>query len=89
MQIHGGRNEYRRFIRAFTAAVAMAVTGTSRWNPLNLKFWDHRPYSRIARNALAFLYVKNYVRINQLEAVGYTRERARSLVRGKPAPNSG
>ena len=37
------RRLYNPFIRAITAAIAMAATGASRWKPLKTKFWitDH------------------------------------------------
>src|SRR4051812_4848501 len=45
------RHMYRPFIRAVTAAIAMAVTGASRWKPLKKeakdRFWDYRPFTRI------------------------------------------
>ena len=73
------RFTYRPFIRALTAAIMMAVTGASRWNPLNIKFWDCRPYTRIVIGYRAFLALKNYIQINQLEGLGYTRDQARFL----------
>src|SRR5271154_6007642 len=41
------RFTYKPFIRAITSAIAMAVTGASRWKPLKKtwedRFWDERP----------------------------------------------
>src|SRR4051812_1508681 len=43
------RHTYRPFIRAITSAIAMAVTGASRWKPLKKepkdRFWDYRPFT--------------------------------------------
>ncbi len=40
------RHLYRAFIRGVTSAVAMAITGASRWKKMEGKFWDYRPFSR-------------------------------------------
>ena len=40
---------YRPFIRGLTAAIAMAITGASRWKKVDFKFWDLRPYSRVVK----------------------------------------
>lgn len=71
------RSLYKPFIRGLTAAIAMAVTGASRWNPLKMKFWDCRPYTRIVIGFTAFRALKNYIEINQLEGFGYTRDQAK------------
>jgi REP element-mobilizing transposase RayT len=75
------KNTYARFIRAITAAIAMAITGSSRWNPKKEKFWDRRPFSRIVKNAKAFLTLKEYIAINELEGLGYMRAVARLLIK--------
>lgn len=71
------RHTYRAFIRATTSAIAMAVTGTHRWKPLKVKFWDYRPFTRIVQSFRAQLNLKDYIRINQLEGQGFTRAQAR------------
>ncbi len=78
------RQTYKAFIRAVTAAIAMAVTGTSRWKKLKQsakdRFWDYRPYTRIVEGLKAFLRLRDYVEINQWEGQGYSRERARLFI---------
>ena len=78
------RYTYRPFIRAITAAIAMAVTGASRWRPLSElthgKFWDHRPFTRIVQGFRDFLGVNKHIELNQLEGCGYTRVQARYLL---------
>jgi REP element-mobilizing transposase RayT len=75
---------YKPFIRAITSAIAMAVTGASRWNPLKKeakdKFWDYRPYTRVVQAYRAFLNLRDYIKINQYEGAGYKREHARMIV---------
>jgi putative transposase len=74
------RLTYKPFIRAITAAIAMAVTGASRWNRLKIKFWDYRPFSRVVRGYRAFLNLKDYIQINQLEGFGASRAEARFII---------
>jgi REP element-mobilizing transposase RayT len=78
------RYHYQPFIRALTGAIAMAITGSSRWKPLKRKakdrFWDYRPYTRIVRSFRALLNLKDYIRINQYEGFGYSRREARFFV---------
>ncbi|MGZ3694916.1 MAG: transposase [Bdellovibrionota bacterium] len=72
----GNRYTYRPFIRAITAAIAMAVSGVSRWKKAKGKFWDYRPFTRVVIGWKAFLTLRDYIEINQLEGVGYSRANA-------------
>ncbi len=76
----GNRQLYAPFIRALTAAIRMAVTGASRWSK-QPKFWDYRPFTRVVKSFRAFLNLKDYVAINELEGRGCPREQARFIVR--------
>jgi hypothetical protein len=80
------RYTYRPFIRATTAAIAMAITGASRWKPLKTKasdrFWDRRPFTRIVHGLRAFLDLRDYVRLNQMEGEGMPREIGRWVMHG-------
>lgn len=79
------RFTYRPFIRAVTAAIAMAISGRTRLSAAknggseegHQKFWDYRPFTRIVQSLRAFLNLKDYVRINELEGFGYRHEDAR------------
>jgi hypothetical protein len=62
----------------------MKVTGRNRWtaaSPSNEskkeKFWDLRPFSRVIESFKAFLNLRDYISINQLEGFGYTKADAR------------
>ena len=44
------------------------------------KFWDHRPYTRVAKTFTEYLKLKDYVRINELEGLGNTRTEARAMI---------
>lgn len=76
------RNTYKPFIRAVTAAIAMAITGASRWNPSPLSgaFWDYRPFTRVVMGLRAFLTLKDYMEINRMEGAGISRLSARWLI---------
>ncbi|NJM10240.1 MAG: hypothetical protein HC883_05100 [Bdellovibrionaceae bacterium] len=75
------RFTYKAFIRGSTAAIAMAVTGASRWNKLKIKFWDYRPFTRVVIGRRAVLSLRDYIRVNRLEGQGYDRGHARLVVR--------
>lgn len=74
------RYTYAPFIRATTASIAMAITGTSRWCQNSEKFWDYRPFTRAVKGLKAVLRLKDYLKINELEGFGYTKNQARFLV---------
>jgi hypothetical protein len=77
------RHTYRPFIRGLTSAIAMAVTGWSRWNPppQGACFWDYRPFTRVVQGRRGFLTLRDYVQVNRLEGAGYRRAQARWMVR--------
>ena len=74
------RHTYRAFIRGVTSAIAMAITGASRWKKAEGKFWDYRPFTRIVKGIRAFLTLRDYLHVNQIENAGATRQEARSIV---------
>ena len=82
------RLTYRPFIRALTAAIAMAVTGASRWNPMKRsakdRFWDYRPFTRVVQSRRGWLTLRDYIHINELEGCGYRRDTARLIVKRGP-----
>jgi REP element-mobilizing transposase RayT len=72
----GARASYKPFIRAVTGAIAQAVTKASRVNRLAGKFWDYRPFTRIVKGFNARLTLGDYIRVNQMEGLGYKRAEA-------------
>lgn len=85
---------YNKFIRGLTAAIAMAVTGASRWNKpaKKIQFWDRRPFTRLVQCLKGFLRLEDYIAINVLEGDGIARASARLIVewrsRFQPLPMS-
>jgi REP element-mobilizing transposase RayT len=83
------RELYKRFVRAISGHIAMAVTGASKTKPISTilgrkNFWDHRPFSRIVRGRRGFKIVNDYIRLNQLEAEGAIPKRSDRLRGVKP-----
>lgn len=78
------RHTYRPFIRAVTAAIAMAITGKSRWQKMKEKFWDYRPFTRVTVGFKGFLKLSDYLFINKLEGIYGDRTYAELVVRGDP-----
>lgn len=73
---------YRPFIRAVTSAIAMKITGFNRWTAQEkekLKFWDYRPFTRVVLGFKAFLKLKDYIQINEIEGHGPTKVEARFI----------
>ncbi len=77
------RQTYKPFIRAVTAAIAIAVTGACRWRPAKEKFWDLRPFTRIVESFRACVNLANYICINRLEAAGFSRREARLILKSE------
>lgn len=77
------RYTYAPFIRAVTGAIMMVVTGINRWKPSKIKerFWNCRPFTCVVKSLRAFLNLRNYIRTNELEALGFPRAVARELVK--------
>lgn len=74
------RHTYRPFIRAITAAIAMAVTGVSRRRKADGRFWDYRPFTRVVKSWRGYLQLRDYLKINQLEGAGTARVNAEFIV---------
>ena len=75
------RMAYKKFIRASTSAIAMAVTGWSRWTKTTdgEKFWDQRPFSQIVVSYNYFLKLQDYIQVNKMEGFGIIRDQANIL----------
>lgn len=79
------RQSYKKFIKATTSAIAMAITGVNRWTQNageKLKFWDRRPFTRVIVGFRSVLNLRNYIQLNQLEGMGVSRAIARASLSG-------
>ncbi len=84
------RRLYAPFIRALTGAIALQVTGRSRWkkdprDPATQRrpFWDYRPFTRIVVGRRGYLTLRDYLAINHWEGRGFDRATSREIVRGE------
>ncbi len=82
------RRLYKRFIRAITAAIAMAITGACRWRSAQLKFWNLRPFSRVVEGLRAVRNLENYIYLNRIEAAGFSRSEALAIL-SREGPKDG
>ena len=73
------RAVYLRFIRSITGALALAVTGASKLKALGAKFWDFRPFTRVIRSLRGYQVARDYVTLNQLEALEILPKRSGRL----------
>lgn len=72
---------YKPFIRAITAAIAMAVSGASRWKKSSGKFWDQRPFTNLVITSKSFARLARYIKINEYEPI-FGRLTAEAIVEG-------
>lgn len=68
------RAVYLRFIRSVTGFLALAVSGANRTRSLKdifgtSGFWDFRPFTRVVRSFRGYRIARDYVVLNQLEAM--------------------
>lgn len=84
------RHAYKAFIRSITSAIAMTVSGVSRWSRKSSeekqKFWDYRPFTRVVLSLQGFLNMKDYLQINVLEGEGVPRFEARMIIQRHSLP---
>jgi REP element-mobilizing transposase RayT len=52
-------------------------------------FWDYRPYTRVVLGLKAYLNLRDYIRLNQLEGFGVTKTQGRFLLNRLELKSSG
>ncbi|MGE0762024.1 MAG: hypothetical protein AB7N80_01975 [Bdellovibrionales bacterium] len=91
------RTLYKAWIRGLSSAIAVMVAGHEGLRRIKAqakakltspktkvsRFWDYRPFSRVVRGLRAYLSLKDYVEINELEGLGELREVAVVLVKNE------
>lgn len=71
---------WKRFIRSVSSLIARLVLGFEKSKAKGIKFWSHRPFTRILSSWVKdFLYVKKYLFQNYLETLGLIPYQPRSL----------
>lgn len=67
----GRRSQYQYFFRVVAGQIAQRVTGTFKRSFVGkVKFWRHRPFTRIVTGWRACQRVRNYIQLNEKEARG-------------------
>lgn len=64
------RYTYAAFIRSLTGTIAIQISKANKFKSLTKKFWEYRPFTRIVESFKAFSIARDYVLLNQLEALG-------------------
>lgn len=75
------KRKWQAFIVPVTALIARIASGAKKGQKLTKKFWDARPWTRITKWGRPYDALKRYLRINQLQALGFIRETAETIVR--------
>ncbi|PWU14543.1 MAG: hypothetical protein C5B49_13020, partial [Bdellovibrio sp.] len=91
------RSMLQNFFRVLAGQISQRVTGTfgkgqsgqsqmeqgqTRKSHSELKFWRHRPFTRVIKGWKAYKTVQNYIQLNEQEECGkrpYRKERLRGL----------
>jgi REP element-mobilizing transposase RayT len=60
----------RAFMREVSGQIAFQITGSRKTNPLQGKFWDHLPYSRLVTWGREFKTVTSYIIGNLFQVAG-------------------
>lgn len=79
---------YKRFVRAFSGAIAMKISGASKIKKLKNKFWTQSPYTRFVHGVRDFLRLRDYIRVNILEGFGVPRLQAEYIIKTTEWPES-
>jgi hypothetical protein len=74
------KKDFQPFIRALTAAIAVAVGDKSRWDKKVKKFWDQRPFTRIVSDPQTRLTVGDYIKTALFEGHIRSRQESRMLI---------
>lgn len=80
--IHSPNAEMQRnFLRTVAALVAREITGAKKGSPSAIaQFWDGRPFSRLVPWGRAYQSILNYLSLNSLEAIGFSKVTAREYL---------
>jgi putative transposase len=74
---------FKNFLRAVSGLIARLVSGAQKGRAIGKKFWDARPFTRVAAWGKAYEYLKSYLTLNKLEAMGFIAHQPRTHKRRK------
>jgi REP element-mobilizing transposase RayT len=80
--IHSPSAEMQRnFLRTVTALIARKILNANKGSPATIRqFWDGRPFSRLVPWGRAYQAILNYLSLNSLEAIEFTKVTARAYL---------
>ncbi len=61
---------FKKFLMVLSGRIVQHITGARKGLPLQTKFWDNIPFTRLVNFGRAFEVAKRYVEQNTLEALG-------------------
>lgn len=75
------RSSLQNFLRVLAGQFAQCLTDTFNHKYEGEKIWKHRPFSRVVQGFKSYLTVRNYIQLNEMEALGrpYSKTRLRGL----------
>jgi REP element-mobilizing transposase RayT len=76
------REQYYHFIRAVAGEIALKIKRIANGaaNKIKQNFWSERPLSSIAANPNYLLNLINYIKMNDIEGYGFSRDFARFVL---------
>ncbi|WP_210415674.1 transposase [Bdellovibrio sp. ZAP7] len=82
MLVRGSRrSNLQSFMRVLAGQFAQTLTDTHSLKHEGPKVWKYRPFSRVIKGFRPYQTVRNYIQLNELEALGrpYSKTRLRGL----------
>ena len=77
----GKRSQMQSFFRVVAGQFAQRLTDTFATKHEGPKIWKHRPFSRVIKGFKPYRIVRDYIQLNECEAMGrpYSKSRLRGL----------
>ena len=71
----------QHFFRVLAGQFAQCLTKSFRQSYTGKRIWKHRPFSRVVRGWKPYLIIRDYIQLNEQEALGrtYSKTRLRGL----------
>jgi len=76
------RSQFQSFFKVVAGQIAQRLTGTFHARSTGPRIWKHRPFTRVVRGFRAERVLRDYIQLNELEALGrrvYRKQRLRGF----------
>ncbi len=79
--VRGKRAQLQSFFRVLAGQFAQVLTDTFTRKHEGVKVWKYRPFSRVVKGYKSYRVVRDYIQLNEREALGrpYSKTRLRGL----------